>query len=681
MRLTVGKKLIGSFLAIALLVLISGIVTITQLQSVNRTMNELTGSWLPATAAAGKIDTNISNLQRLLNRHLFETNPDALEKVEQEIVQRRGLVTQAFDRYRPTLSQPADRALFSRIEAEYGAYLVLLDRTLQISQTGNKAEAVRHAQAKTIPHYQGIKDEVNQLIVANEQGVLGASQHAEEVLKASRQNSLWAIALVMVIGMALGLWHSRQITVSVKRIGDAAEGISRGELDQRLDVTSHDEFGDMARTFTRMTAYLEEVASVAEGMSHGDFTRTVTPKSERDQFGVAISKMIANLRTIVGRVRAASESVGTGAEQLSGSSSELSATVSQQAASSEETSATIVEMTASIRAVDQSAQVVLEKVKQLEGESHQLGDAVSETSRAIAELAASIQQVAGNVAHASQVSDRAAKAANDGESAVAQTIGGITTVADTMTAIQNSVRHLQERSGEIGRIIEVIDDIAEQTNLLALNAAIEAARAGEAGRGFAVVADEVRKLAERCAHATQEIGTLIKGVQAETKQAAEVSLQGSEQAKEGVELATVTGDVLRQLKAAAGEVNALMRQVASATDEQTRASAQIVASAEQMGGINRHLGDAVAEMNQATQTVTYATGEQRTGCAQVVAAVEQQSRSAQESAAATEQVARTADDLKLQATRLQEAMAFFKTGQAERFLEIGIARSAERLLT
>ncbi|MNY01251.1 methyl-accepting protein IV [compost metagenome] len=154
--------------------------------------------------------------------------------------------------------------------------------------------------------------------------------------------------------------------------------------------------------------------------------------------------------------------------------------------------------------------------------------------------------------------------------------------------------------------------------------------------------------------------------------------QGSHQAEEGVRLAARTGEVLKQLQAAASEVNALMGEVAIATDEQTRASAQIVTSAEQMGRVNRQVEDAVTEMAQATQTVTYATGEQRTGCAQVVAAVEQQSRSAQEAATATEQVARTADDLKLQAGRLQEAMAFFRTETSERTL--AIPRGHERIL-
>ncbi len=494
-------------------------------------------------------------------------------------------------------------------------------------------------------------------VSADTERAVAAAQREQQL------NTLLLVLMVIVtltlVALSAVLFH-RRILAPLLQLMEVAHAVSNGELDRHVRLRNKDELGDLAQSFETMMVYLREMATAAEEVSAGNLSVRVSAKSDRDRLGTAIARMIDGLQTIVGQVRQASDAVSSAAVQIAGSSHQLEATVSVQASSSEETSAAMEEMAANLKSVDASTQDLERKVTVVQDQSNELAAAVTQTSGAIAELAASIQQVAGNAARASQVAMGSADAIHSGEQAVSEAKSGMTAIAETMTGIRATIEELAERSGEIGAIVEVIDDIAEQTNLLALNAAIEAARAGEAGRGFAVVADEVRKLAERSAKATREIGSLIKGIQDETAQAVGVTQVGTEKVHQGVRLAEHTHEALQRIKGAATQVSTLLQEVEGATSEQARASQQIVTAAEQMAGVNDQVNSAVHEMHRLTQTVSYATAEQRQGADQVVIAIESLNGSTQEASRATTQVSSAADTLNQQARTLQEAVSRFK---------------------
>jgi len=197
---------------------------------------------------------------------------------------------------------------------------------------------------------------------------------------------------------------------------------------------------------------------------------------------------------------------------------------------------------------------------------------------AVGEMSHTIQRMAENADAATQASLKATQAAVKGGSSVAETIKGMQRIRAAVQTTGKKIKGLGERSLEIGAIIEVINEIATQTNLLALNAAIEAARAGEQGKGFAVVADEVRKLAERAGRATKDITSLIKGIQVETSEAVTVMEEGTREVEEGTKLADQAGAALREIEQIVKQTSALVTDITKAAADQVKVSEGVATS-------------------------------------------------------------------------------------------------------
>jgi methyl-accepting chemotaxis protein len=212
-------------------------------------------------------------------------------------------------------------------------------------------------------------------------------------------------------------------------------------------------------------------------------------------------------------------------------------------------------------------------------------DETNQVATAMQEMAATVQEVSENSNKAAGASQKAAATAREGGKVVEETLSKMRAIANSVGETAKKVQELGKRSDEIGRISGVIDDIADQTNLLALNAAIEAARAGEQGRGFAVVADEVRKLAERTGSATKEIGEMIRSIQAETKTAVAAMEAGSKEVELGVESTSRAGNSLHEIIQMSEHVGDMVTQIATAATEQSAATEHINGNIEQIAKI------------------------------------------------------------------------------------------------
>ncbi|CAG0973866.1 hypothetical protein RHDC4_01459, partial [Rhodocyclaceae bacterium] len=222
-----------------------------------------------------------------------------------------------------------------------------------------------------------------------------------------------------------------------------------------------------------------------------------------------------------------------------------------------------------------------------------------EVASAVEEMTKTIQENSRNASVAAETAKLARVRAEQGGKVVTETVDGMKRIAGVVHKSAETVRELGRSSDQIGEIIDVIDDIADQTNLLALNAAIEAARAGEQGRGFAVVADEVRKLAERTTKATKEIAGMIKKIQSDTSEAVQSMEEGTSEVERGIALADRAGSSLQEIVGVSQKVTDMVGQIAAASEEQSSASEQISKNVEAISKVT-------GETAQGTQQIARA---------------------------------------------------------------------------
>jgi len=403
---------------------------------------------------------------------------------------------------------------------------------------------------------------------------------------------------------------------------------------------------------------IEQLKAVMETIAQGDLTVTAEAGTgdEIGDLGRGINQMVGSLADVIGQIKASSASMIlvsdriaamsdtiTVASDRTATTSELAAKNNEAAASAvEETSATMHEMSANIKNVAKNSQ--------------SQATSVTQTSASIEQMASSIQRIAETAKQFIELSNKTKEAVNAGQAAMEKSDKGTAQIIRTVTLSADSIAALGSRAEDIGKIVDVIDGIADQTNLLALNAAIEAARAGEQGMGFAVVAEEVRKLAERSAQSTREIAELISGIQAKTKEAIERMEKSILIVDEAAESNREVGRSLKNIAENVTEVDRYARELGAATQEQTGGSAQIAKATE--------------SLREVTHEIASATEEQASAAEQIVKTMETLRATLHENASSSVELAKSAEELRANgAAELADSVGQLRS-QADRFQEI-----------
>jgi methyl-accepting chemotaxis protein len=477
-----------------------------------------------------------------------------------------------------------------------------------------------------------------------------ADQENKKVLEERRQSdeaastltigiALISTLLALGLGVAIAYTTSKSITGPLNNLMKVAQQIGNaGDLDHQIDIKREDEIGELARTFTSMVAYLKEMASVSEAIAGGNLNVAVQPRSKNDTLGNAFVRMIEGLRNLVCNVRDASSQVASASTQVAGASDE-SAKISLQTASAiDEVTSTMHEMSVNVQNMVKSTQVQ--------------ASSVSETSASIDQMVASIERVADTAKVLLDISNRSREEVHSGMTTMEKATDGLNRINTTIRSSGEIIGVLGQRADDIGKIIEVIDDLAEQTNLLALNAAIEAARAGEHGLGFAVVADEVRKLAEKSAQSTKEISELIQSIQKEARKAVENMERSTGIVNDGLGLGQELNAALRKISSVVTEVYKFAQEIGAATNEQSHGSSQIAR--------------ATTRLNEITHEINSAVEEQASGAQAVVKAMERMRELVQQTTSGSTELAASAEQMSKMSRELLDSMDRFALEEIER---------------
>jgi methyl-accepting chemotaxis protein len=466
--------------------------------------------------------------------------------------------------------------------------------------------------------------------------VLGSGIYVDDVEEEYARISK-SIYIVLIILVAVVLFISYVVAKGIIKpivgLKDAAARLAVGDASFSLTASSTDEIGDLENAFGLMLTNIKEQSDIANKIADGNLDIQVKAKSENDILSKSLDKVIHTIKLLVtdlkelttaaleGRLNTRTDDSkykGGYNEIVKGINKTLDAVITPVKEGSnilqvmatgnltvrmegdyqgdhqliknsinqlgDSLTKVINEVKESIHATASAANQISSSSEEIAAGAQEQSSQTTEVAGAVEEMTKTIVETSRNASSAAESAKRSGDRAIEGGKVVADTIIGMNKIADVVSKSAEKVFTLGQNSDKIGEIVQVINDIADQTNLLALNAAIEAARAGEQGRGFAVVADEVRKLAERTSKATKEIADMIKTIQKDTTEAVDSMKQGTLEVQEGKKMTEKAGDVLKEIVQGSKQVTDLVTQVAAASEEQSAASEQISKNVE---GINQ----------------------------------------------------------------------------------------------
>uniref|UniRef100_I2Q6E7 Methyl-accepting chemotaxis protein n=1 Tax=Desulfovibrio sp. U5L TaxID=596152 RepID=I2Q6E7_9BACT len=565
-----GTRIIGAFLVVSAIALAVGIIGYRGLRQTSSSMEDIVQNRLPDIPALLRIGTAMREII-VAQRTLLVPGIDGAFAAEQTrtVTQARDAIRQAMDDLRATAGTPQEQARLDALAAVLEKTRAANDRLFAKIHEWEKDKTDLLATMDVLATTSDMRTTHRESLATLDAAIaatMAASEavyrEAEAGARADSRNIFLGMGAGALLALAFGIGLTRMITRPLARTVAFAEDVSRGVLDREPDVRCGGEIGALAKALSRMVRELRRL--LAEAREKGEEAAREADKAREATAAVEQARRDAAEATRQGIAQAASE-----IEQV----------VSVVTSASEQLS-TQIELTS----------------QGMDRQSRRLGG----TATAMDDMSRTIAGVAQSAGEAARTAEDARAKAQEGEAVVGSVVAGIGEAQALALGLKKDMAALGGQAEGIGRVIGVINEIADQTNLLALNAAIEAARAGEAGRGFAVVADEVRKLAEKTMVATREVDTAIRDIQ----QGARTNIEGVDRAVAAIEtstgLAHTSGEALAAIVRLIELTSGQVRSIAEASQREAAEGDEIDRSIQDVTVIAAETAQA---MGQATQAV------------------------------------------------------------------------------
>lgn len=468
--------------------------------------------------------------------------------------------------------------------------------------------------------------------------------------------TLWVMIIggfvSIVLGIGAAILIERNITKPIKVFIGSLNRLKTGDLSRELSAevkqrnnSRKDELGAIGRALGGTQGYLAYMADQMSLIASGDLTVKVNSYGEKDELGHSVIKMTSDLHQIIQLLEKNAAELNTSSLMLANAASESSEATNQIARTIQQVASGITQQTESVNRTALSVEQMSRAIDGVAQGAQEQASATNRASEITNQLSTVINQVAGNAAAVVRESEQAATAAGEGSKTVTDTLDGMVRIQEKVGQSAAKVQEMGKRSSEIGTITSMIEDIASQTNLLALNAAIEAARAGEAGKGFAVVADEVRKLAERSSTSAREINELVKGIQETVDEAVLAMDEGAREVEIGLGTAEKAGLALTAIDQVSKRLKNEADAAATAAEEMAASANELVAAVDSVS--------AVVEQNTAsTEEMAASSGEVTTSIENIASVSEENSAAVEEVSASTEEMAAQMSEVNQSATAL-----------------------------
>ncbi len=642
--MSIRNKLLASFGALILLLVLIGTVTFWMMTRLAGSTDEVQANTETISLAA-QLRDHLQNLRVHTLRASMAGTPSAAREINQQADADLKQFTDYLHQLKASDLDNQEQAKVKAIEDAFTAYNQARLQTMQLAMDGNFVESQKNATENAGPKYEATYKLIDDLTGYEEKLAADTREAAHASANLAKLGVVIGALAAVAAGAAVALWLTRSITVplgmvvaasraltqeQIPSLRRALEALASGDLTvtpslqvQTLEVKSKDETGQLLNAFNEMGSALCAMAC-------------------------DLASAVASLRDTLANVMAATEQVEAGSRDLEGAahsteemSQQVKRTVAEMARAAQQQASSLSEAS---NAVEQLSSAIESVAK---GASEQ-SSAIDLTARQSDELQRLVGKLSEAAARAGEAVRKAAEAAHQGRSMLEGIIADFQSAREGVQTSAQEISQMAALSKEIGRILEVIEDIAEQTNLLALNAAIEAARAGEHGRGFAVVADEVRRLAEKTSKSTKEIAEMISGIRTQTEGA--VATMNAQ--------AEAVGQMAEQASRAGGRFGEILTQAETSARE-TEAMLALVAEAERAV---REVGRAIERVAAVVQENMAATEEMAAGAGQVKETVQTLAGISEENSAAAEEITAAADTTAEEVERVR--------GMATRFAQL-----------